>query len=552
MKEKLNKVLSTFTEFWKAQDKKRKIIYISALAGVFLVAAIITIILNTKHYVVLYEGLDAKEASEIVTEIQNLGVDATLSSDGKISVPKEQENNLRMQLATKGYPKSSLSYDVWNNNVDMFTTDYEKREQARMQLQERLQATIETLEGIDKAIVTLNIPEQKDTVITVNAQPSTASVVLHLKDGVELKDKQIKGIRYVVMKAVPNLTEENITITDGSGNLLVEKSDDSQSGTEMVALERNKLLFKQQFQETIKNAVLEQLVPAFGQDGVTVAVNANLDYDKKVSENTTYTPSHEDGSGMIQNQEKSNASGTNGTNGGVVGTETNADDTYPTQSDNTTGAWSETKESTNYLVNTLKQQIESQGFDIEKISVSVMVYTDTLSEDNKTMIAQNVANAAGTDVEFVSIGNLPKFGTQPGQTQASALYPFGWSRQQYIIFLMGLVILILAFTAMYIFVSMKAKHKRREIDRLIAEAAQRAGESGQVDGFFHGGAEDVASLTEAAQVETKEAAVRREIGEFAQNSPEIVAQLLKSWIREEADNNGGSSSSSSGKRGARR
>jgi len=90
---------------------------------------------------------------------------------------------------------------------------------------------------------------------------------------------------------------------------------------------------------------------------------------------------------------------------------------------------------------------------------------------------------------------------------------------------MGLVILILMFTAMYIFVSMKAKHKRREIDRLIAEAAQ---------------------------VETKEAAVRREIGEFAQNSPEIVAQLLKSWIREEADNNGGNSSSGSGKRGARR
>ncbi|MCX7657575.1 MAG: flagellar M-ring protein FliF, partial [Oscillospiraceae bacterium] len=142
MKEKLNKVLSTFTEFWKAQDKKRKIIYISALAGVFAVAVIITIVLNIKHYVVLYEGLDAKEASEIVTEIQNLGVDATLSSDGKISVPKEQENNLRMQLATKGYPKSSLSYDVWNNNVDMFTTDYEKREQARMQLQERLQGTI--------------------------------------------------------------------------------------------------------------------------------------------------------------------------------------------------------------------------------------------------------------------------------------------------------------------------------------------------------------------------------------------------------------------------
>lgn len=545
MKEQLNKILSTFSDFWKAQEKKRKITYIVVLASVVLIAIILTIVLNVKRYVVLYDGLEATEAAEIVTQIDTLGIEANLSGDGKISVPEDQENSLRMQLGTMGYPKSSLSYDVWNNNVDMFTTDYEKREQAKMQLQERLIATIKTLKGVESAIVTLNIPEQKDTVINVNAKPSSASVVLHLKNDVKLTDKQMTGIRYIVMKAVSGLTEENVTIVDGSGNLLVE----GEESEDDVTVERNKLLFKQQYQETIKQEVLAQLIPAYGEDGVSVAVNANLNYDAKVSENTSYTPSHDDGSGMIQQNDKSNASGTNGATGGVVGVEPNADGTYPTGTEDGTGAYSNSEDSTSYLVNTLKEQIEKQGFSIEGLTVSVMVYTDDLPDEDKTTLLSNVASAAGTNQEFVSIGNLPKFG-ESAIIDTSTTYPFGFTRQQFIAFIAGLLALILFFTILYVIFANRAKKKRRIIDRQILAASQKAGDNGQVSGYFNTGEDnDIASLSEVPEFESKENAVRREIGEFAHNSPEIVAQLLKSWLREESDNIGGSSSSSGGRGG---
>lgn len=546
MKDTLTKLLNTFVEFWKAQEKKRKIIYIGALAAVLLTAIILTIALNTTKYVVLYDGLQATEAAEIVSEIQGMGIDVNLSGAGKITVPEQQENSLRMQLGVKGYPKSTLNYDVWNNNIDMFSTDYDRREQSRMALQERLIGTLETFPGVDKAIVTLSIPEQKNTVITVNAQLPSASVVLHLKGEEKLTDKQLQGVRRIVMTAVAGLTEENVTITDGSGNLLVEGEEQQTNPNDAIALERNKLIFKQQYQETIKQAILEQLIPAYGEGGATVVVSADLNYDQKVSEATEYTPSHPDGSGMISNQEKNNASGTNGANGGVVGVEPNADDTYPTAADTENGAWSQNSESTNYLVNTMKEQIQKEGFDVDSLSVSVIVYkAGQITDAEKETLQANVASAAGTAAEFVSIGALPKFTPDEAVIGTSNL-PFGWNRQTFILFISALIVLIFVFLFLYVMVANRARKKRAALDRAILEAAQAAGESGQVDGFF-GKTDDgapIISLTEAAQAETKETAVRREIGEFAKNSPEIVAQLLRSWLREEAQPSGGSSSSS--------
>ena len=145
MKDQAKNVFQSIQQFWKSQSKKHKIIYISALGAIVVIAIILSIALNTKdEYAVLYTSLDKSEAQEILSEIDSMNIDAKVQDDGTIMVPKEEENSLRMDLATKGYPKNQLSYDIWNNNVSMLTTDAEKREIIKMQLQERLQATIES------------------------------------------------------------------------------------------------------------------------------------------------------------------------------------------------------------------------------------------------------------------------------------------------------------------------------------------------------------------------------------------------------------------------
>ena len=221
MKDQATNVLKSIQQFWKSQEKKRKIIFLSVLGGIILFAVILTLILNRTNYTVLFSSLEQSEASEVVSIIKDMGVDAQVKSDGTILVPKDQENSLRVELATKGYPKSGYSYDIWTNNVSMFTTDSQKREIAKMQLQERLQATISEFQGIDKAIVTLDIPEQSNTVISSHSNEPSASVVVHLKDGVKLSSNQISGITRLVMKSISGLKEENVSVVDQNANLLI-------------------------------------------------------------------------------------------------------------------------------------------------------------------------------------------------------------------------------------------------------------------------------------------------------------------------------------------
>ena len=148
MKEQLSKLSTSFKQFWATQEKKRKIAYIAILVAIVLIAAIVVIILNKKDYTVLFEGLEANEASEIVTAIQDLGYDVTLKSGGTIMVPAGTENVLTMEMAMKGYPKSTINYNLYTNNIDMFTTSSQEREYARMALEERLSAIVGTFEGV--------------------------------------------------------------------------------------------------------------------------------------------------------------------------------------------------------------------------------------------------------------------------------------------------------------------------------------------------------------------------------------------------------------------
>lgn len=525
MKDQATNVLKSIQQFWKSQEKKRKIIFLSVLGGIILFAVVLTIILNKPNYTVLFSSLEQSEASEVVSIIKDMGVDAQVKSDGTILVPKDQENSLRVELATKGYPKSGYSYDIWTNNVSMFTTDSQKREIAKMQLQERLQATISEFEGIDKAIVTLDIPEQSSTVISTRNNEPSASVVVHLKDGVKLSSNQISGITRLVMKAISGLKEENVSVVDQNANLLIATDDNGDSDALLV--ETKRLQFKNAFESQLENAAKNLLVKAYGKENVEVSVNASFNYDKKVSEDTKYTPSVGD-SGMIQHEDSSSAWGKDGTSSGVVGVEPNADGTYPTEDSTQSGtSWGESSKSTSYLVNTLKEQTEKNGVYVEKVMVSVVLYKDTLTEEEQLKVLSTVANATGTKPEFVSVQNLPALGSTPGEIPTiTEDFMFGLSMQEFIIYAVAIIALLFIILLTFAILIKKSKKKKAMKLAIAAVTATQGEQEVSVEPI------DIKKLSDAPP-DTKEAMIRREIGDFAKNSPEIAAQLLKSWLRED-------------------
>ncbi len=539
-KEQLNKLQSSFIQFWKAQDKKRRIAYVTVLIAILLIAVIAGILLNKKNYTVLYDGLEASEAAEIVAGIEALGYEATLSSGGRITVPLGTENMLTMEMAKQGYPKSNLGYDMYTTYVDMFSSESQKEEYARIALEERLGAIVSELECVNDAVVTLSIPAESNTVITSLKKHPTASVKISLaNDDKKLSNDEIAGITMIIQNAHSGLLPENISIVDNYGipQIIGEEEID------VVADMTRKFAYKTTLENSIVNKILNLLQPKY-KDEVSVAVNMVLDYDSKVSETTDYSPDGNNNTGVLQHADGEDASGGTVVDGGVIGVDPNADDTYPTGDVGGGDTWTQNSFSNTYLVDTYKEQVQKDGYDIESLSVAVSILDDDLaSVAEQDDIVRLVANAAGVNPEYaqdlVTVVTFTDSKALEPETPVAPVYLFGLTFDQLILAAAILLILVVILIVSLIIASKSAANKRRQFEQNILESNVFGSEDEDdiVDSFIldvNGQSVEVASLAEEAN-ETKELIIRREIAEFAKTSPEIVAQLLKTWIREEEE-----------------
>ncbi|MBQ7958110.1 MAG: hypothetical protein IJ330_00125, partial [Oscillospiraceae bacterium] len=116
-------------------------------------------------------------------------------------------------------------------------------------------------------------------------------------------------------------------------------------------------------------------------------------------------------------------------------------------------------------------------------------------------------------------------------------YPFNWSRQVYFVVMAAILAFIIVLLFVYINLSGRVKKKQRAYDKKIAKLRKAY----QAQKAAYGIPEEdtnIPSLVARSEVETREEAIKREIEEFAHQNPAMVAQLIKSWIREDGNGDG--------------
>lgn len=555
-KKTFGKVFGTIKTKWTDMGRKGHIIFFAVL-GVVLVSLIVTIVLATRtEYAVLYSGASAEERAEVLSLVSNdLGAtEVTVGENGDILVPKDEVEQLRMQLSMQGYPKSTFNYDIWDNGVDMFSTESDKRIKEIQQLQENLRATLAMYEGVDSAIAILNVPDPEQYVISSGkTEEASASVVLQLEH--ELSNETIKGIYNLVRTAVPGLEEENITVTDGSGNLL--SYEDMPVLTDIDNDEEIELYYKRlELQNSITSILKEKLDNIF--DGVfpdfRVGVDVQLNYDSEKTQIKEYTPSvDEEGNrgGMVESETAVSAGGGNAAEGGLVGTTVDADISpdYPTlevgEGDEFYYEW---QREINYLVNERIDQIEKEGYSYDNISATVVVDATGLSQAEIEEWQGVIANAIGADFAKVTFKAYPFMldrtsggddlggdGTVVVQGTRNTLI--------FVIIALGVLLVILLIIALVASGSSKKRAKARREGAMAAtfrpmpgdgnypedeeEMARRHAYEEAVGDF------EIQSLTSSEGNETREELLKKEIRDFSKQNPEIVAQLIRTWMRSE-------------------
>ncbi len=555
VKEIFGKVTTTIKTRWTGLSKTARIIIIS-VAAVIIVSLIVVLILSSiTRYAVLYSGASTEETAEIVSVLQNnlgLGENEVKfnSSTGEILVPADRVDTLKAQLAVQGYPKSTFNYNVWDTGVSMFSTESDKRVKQTQQLQENLRATLATYDGVKSALVLLNIPKTNDYVISRTKDEAGASVVLTLDH--PLNVDTIEGIYHLVRTAVPGLEEENITVTDSTGALLttekVEANLNDQDETE--------LYYKRlEFQKELSDILYQKLDKLF--DGAftdyRVAVDVQLNYNDEVSEITEYTPSVDsegNRGGMVDQEKYVSAGGGNAVEGGLVGTTIDADISpdYPTlRIGDGDEFYYEAQRDIHYLVNKAIKQIQKDGYSYDNISASVLVDEDAenVSQADEERWERLIANAIGASPEKVTFRatnfSLDRTGSAAGD--GSVVVQGGRTTLVFIIIALGALLIILLVIALLAAGSNKKRVKMRRAAALAAasnasvssvsvggedeeEMRRRSSMDGGDDYDF-----ELQSLSGDDNEASRDALLKKEIRDFSTSNPEIVAQLIRTWMK---------------------
>jgi flagellar M-ring protein FliF len=159
----------------------------------------------------LYAGLDATAAGEVVAALEQRGIPHEVRGDA-IYVPQAERDIQRMTLAAEGLPaNNSQGYELLDS-LSGFGTTSQMFDAAYWRAREgELARTILSVPGIRSARVHISTPSNRPF---QREERPTAAVTL-LTDGGALSDQQADALRHLVASAVSGLSVADVAVIDG-------------------------------------------------------------------------------------------------------------------------------------------------------------------------------------------------------------------------------------------------------------------------------------------------------------------------------------------------
>ena len=540
-------------EMWQnLSDKSKKLLGIIAGITVVIIAVAVFLLARGQktEYQTLFSSLSQGEAQQIVSLLQEQNVPYLYDGkSGALKVPSESVDTLRAQLLSKGYPKSGFAYDMYIGNSGLMTTESDKKQYTLYDLQDRLGATIRLFDGVRDAKVT--IAEGSDQTYAIeeeNPVQASASVVVTMEEGQTLSEKNAEAIKNLVARAVKGMNFTNVSVFDaGTMEEVAADAGDSASGsgTSMANLTTT-------VENNIANNIKRVLGKIYGGENLAVSVKGTLNMAKLIQENTQYTVPEKteatDKRGLLHNEEVAGENaGNSGENAaGVAGADANADTPrYTTQNGNgqTTDGYSNSSATREWLYNVLKEQKEIAPGVLEDASVAIVINTDDNSIPESDLI-NLVADAAGIKRDEAAdkitiLRSLNKTAVQktvedkPVEEPKTLLDKFPlWALIGAAVsaFLLILILLILILRG----------RKKKKLKKLAQEEMENAAALS-----VEQPTDEITPVDEIDEDELNAEGkmlhgmkLKKSIGEFADQNPQVVAKLIQSWMREEEQNLG--------------
>jgi flagellar M-ring protein FliF len=381
----LDSITSSFATFaqrlrdlWGAQNQPTRIL-IGVLTGALVIGLGIFASMRMRgpEYGVLFANLSADDASAIVTKLKDAKIPYQLTNGGTtVTVPQENVAEQRVLLAGDGIIKGGGSgYELFDK-MNFGMTDFQEKIAKQRATEGELQRTIAGLTPVESARVHIASPEA--SLYSSTQEPTTASVAIKTKPGMQLGPSEVRGITQLVANSVEGLKPDNVTIVNQDGNVLVPSASDAsnpalaaQAGA--LKLTADQLLAKQRYETNLQENIQGLLDSVIGPHRSAVRVATDMSFDANEVESKTYSPQ---GTILSQQNEKESYAGAPPKTGGAVGvpgTTSNTVPTYAGSSGTNTGNYKKSKSTVNYDVTEQNAKHVDAPGKLTRESVAVLV-----------------------------------------------------------------------------------------------------------------------------------------------------------------------------------
>ena len=510
---KLSEIFNKLREKFKSFRTGIKVAIIVAIVTVIIAIISLVFYSVSNKYEILFSNLDANDAQLITSKLEENKVDMKIEGNS-ILVNKNEVDKLRLELAPE-ISGGSKGYELMEDGSSFGMTDEEFNIKKLRMIQGELERSIKSLEQVESARV--HITPAKDSVFVKDKEPGKAAVILKLKVGGKITDKQVESIVALISGSTENVPKENIEVIDDKMNLLTKNINNDDSGVSSESIQ-SQYDMEMNYENKLKSQIEELLEPVIGKNKVNARVNVDLDFDSKQKTQTIIDPNK-----VIVSQETIKEYNKN--NGGSTSQshiDNNMSNTIDENSDDISSGRDEQK--TNYESGRTETTTISAPGEVKRITASVFI-DGRLDDVTKTDFEKAIGAAIGFNGERgdeISLVGIDFDPTIKEETQ-SQLDEFNKQvkrekiKMMILYSLIGLGVISVIIILIIAFKNIKNKDKRL-LDVVIDEPAV---------------GNNIQKLNPIEfEVDNEKVHMENEIKKYAKDKPDQVADIIKSWLTE--------------------
>jgi flagellar M-ring protein FliF len=524
MKDQLTSSGKRIWQAFQSFTPGQKAVTIAAILALTIGGYLFSAWASKPAYAPLFTNLSTTDASAIVDKLNASKTPYQLAEAGtEILVPQSQVYPLRLTMSAAGLPATSSSNYSLITKEGVTTSDFQQNVDYQVAVQTELDKTIESINGVTAASVHLAIPTQ--SVFNDGTDKTTASVLLTLVPGTDLAEGMVQSVVNLVSASVPNLDPSNVSISDTSGRILSDGTDGGQQAQTDAETARTQAMNTQ-----LAQSIQTLLDPIAGPGNAVVAVNANLNFDQSTIVQSSNVPLAK---GVLpiavaQNSESygANASGTSGvlgasspspsTSGGVAGT---------------AGPYVSTAETVNNASNLVQTSTSTAPGTIRNLNVSVLVNKNvtippaTLDQIVSSAVGFNAARGDKLSVQTEAFNNSASTAAAASASKAAALSIAAQKSKALMSEIKtGAIVLAVIIVIIMVMLSNRRRKKPEEPDDLDMFLKQLNDNPGALP---PAPVDIVGPKSDAAQSAAEH---QRQLSAMAEDDPDEVARLLRSWL----------------------